>query len=211
VITHAHPDHIGGAGQWEKVYLHKADIAPVYRLLNTVYMRKALVKAGRRVNPKTLEKDVTVKDIMKYKSKSEFIPIEEGHVFDLGGKTVRVINTPGHSRGSIVLLLEEQKLMFTGDNVNPLTWLHVPGAVTMEEWLIGAERILELSKTYKSYYFHDLGVQPTEQIAQTIDWVKEIMASQKKNAALPKIRKYPEGKGLTHQVVYRTDRVYGKK
>ncbi|MBR4524961.1 MAG: MBL fold metallo-hydrolase [Bacteroidales bacterium] len=43
--------------------------------------------------------------------------INEGDVFDLGGMQVEAIVTPGHTAGSMVYLLKDQNLLFTGDAV----------------------------------------------------------------------------------------------
>ena len=46
------------------------------------------------------------------------IPMEGGTVFELGGRTIEVIHTPGHSLGSVCLLDRENRLLFTGDMCN---------------------------------------------------------------------------------------------
>ena len=43
--------------------------------------------------------------------------IDEGEVFDLGGVKVEAIGVPGHTPGSLVYLLKDQNLLFTGDAV----------------------------------------------------------------------------------------------
>ncbi len=43
------------------------------------------------------------------------IPVGEGHVFDLGDRRLRVLCTPGHSADCIMLLDEENRMLFTGD------------------------------------------------------------------------------------------------
>ena len=43
--------------------------------------------------------------------------INEGDVFDLGGMQVEAIGVPGHTAGSMVFLLKDQNLLFTGDAV----------------------------------------------------------------------------------------------
>ena len=40
-----------------------------------------------------------------------------GETFDLGGRTVRAIATPGHTAGTVCYLLEETGSLFTGDHV----------------------------------------------------------------------------------------------
>ena len=43
--------------------------------------------------------------------------IDEGEVFDLGGVQVETIAVPGHTAGSLVYLLKDQNLLFTGDAI----------------------------------------------------------------------------------------------
>jgi glyoxylase-like metal-dependent hydrolase (beta-lactamase superfamily II) len=48
-------------------------------------------------------------------------PIEDGHVFDLGNRTLQVIHTPGHSPDSIMLYEPDARILFTGDTFYPAT------------------------------------------------------------------------------------------
>lgn len=43
------------------------------------------------------------------------VPVTDGQVFDLGGRFLRVIHTPGHSEDGIMLYDEENSILFTGD------------------------------------------------------------------------------------------------
>lgn len=45
------------------------------------------------------------------------IYMEDGDVIDLDGESIKVINTPGHTKGSVCFYSEESKLAFTGDTV----------------------------------------------------------------------------------------------
>ena len=42
---------------------------------------------------------------------------KEGDVLPLGGLTLRVMETPGHSEGSVCLLLDKEHVMFSGDTL----------------------------------------------------------------------------------------------
>ena len=50
--------------------------------------------------------------------KSKLHPITEMSSFDLGGRTLRVIETPGHTPGSICLLDVENRILFSGDTLS---------------------------------------------------------------------------------------------
>ena len=51
-----------------------------------------------------------------------------GNVFDLGGLHARALHLPGHTAGSIGLLLEEKKVLLAGDACTPQMCLFLEGA-----------------------------------------------------------------------------------
>ena len=88
VVTHAHPDHIGGAAGAE-ILLHPADRA-----------RSVRINAGaiaRRVTGLPATVDLADGDLL---------PV-------LGG--LRIIHAPGHTPGSVCLYAERDGLLFVGD------------------------------------------------------------------------------------------------
>ena len=90
VVTHAHPDHLGGAAGAD-VLLHPADRDRAVRLnAGTIARRLAL----RRV--------------------TGTVPIADGEVLPvLGG--LRVVHTPGHTPGSVCLYAAREGILFSGD------------------------------------------------------------------------------------------------
>ena len=55
-----------------------------------------------------------------YKSRGEsgeFVPVWDGEVIDLGERPLRIIGLPGHTPGSIAVLYEKNRRIFTGDPV----------------------------------------------------------------------------------------------
>ena len=49
--------------------------------------------------------------------KSTFLPVWDGDVIDLGGRRLRIIEIPGHTPGSIAILDEKNRRLFSGDTV----------------------------------------------------------------------------------------------
>lgn len=48
---------------------------------------------------------------------STMISLTDGDIFDLGGRTISVIAIPGHTLGSVALLDNENRMLFSGDSV----------------------------------------------------------------------------------------------
>lgn len=45
-------------------------------------------------------------------------PLQDGDCFDLGGRCLEVVGTPGHTPGSLSFFDRDNRLLFTGDNVS---------------------------------------------------------------------------------------------
>jgi hydroxyacylglutathione hydrolase len=100
VITHAHIDHIGGAAKLKAltgapVYMNAADQA-LYDALD--------VQAGwiGVPPPEKTEVDVTARD---------------GDTLLVGATTLQVRHTPGHTQGSLCLLIPSENTLIAGDTL----------------------------------------------------------------------------------------------
>lgn len=118
VITHGHADHDGAAAQFDAVYMHPLDIPLSEQMYeNAPKFREAYVRSRVPVrNPGADPEEILA--LIQPNGKVTRLPVEDGYVFDLGGRHVEVIHTPGHSLGSICLLDRENRLLFNGDICN---------------------------------------------------------------------------------------------
>lgn len=207
VCTHGHFDHIGGMGQFPEIYLHPDDCGiRFFKFINTM-----LVKRLWRSFSPTPARSVKKGKLVPNNKNTKILPLADGHVFDLGGKTVKVEHLPGHTKGSVVLLCEEDDIMFTGDNVNKMLFMFVPNLTSVEEWLTSAYRTLELCNRYKPYGGHDEGLQFVEKIELQIAYGNEILSFRKRNSVFPLIKGYPKISGTDYCFIYRADKVFAKK
>ncbi|HYL94079.1 MAG TPA: MBL fold metallo-hydrolase [Alphaproteobacteria bacterium] len=100
VITHAHIDHVGGA-----MKLKAATGAPILMNKNDYPLLKMLDMQAAWVGMKTpgpVQIDQTV---------------QEGSVLPIGKLSSTVIDTPGHSEGSICLYFPAEKKLIAGDTL----------------------------------------------------------------------------------------------
>ena len=90
INTHHHFDHTANNGYFEKAYMDPHAIP-----LATVPFASF---AG-----------------IDFPADYERVPVEEGYVFDLGGKTLEVFSIPDHTQDGIALLDRKDRILFTGD------------------------------------------------------------------------------------------------
>lgn len=73
------------------------------------------------------------------------LPVTEGFIFDLGGRTVEVLETPGHTAGGISLLVPDARVLFSGDNISDRD-LSMHGAdVDLDAYYASLEKITGLA------------------------------------------------------------------
>ena len=121
VATHVHFDHSGGLHQFENVAIHSNEADAIAQGDN--YETVSLVTNSEiGLLPR---EDWTASEYHVQAVKPTKV-LKEGDVFDLGNKKLKVLHLPGHSRGSIGLLDEDAKILFSGDVVydgSMIDWL----------------------------------------------------------------------------------------
>lgn len=86
------------------------------------------------------------------KGRSRFIPVKDGYLFELGGRSLSVIEVPGHTPGSIALLDGTNRQLFTGDNNNGHIWLFLGESMPLVTYLNSLDRLIARSSEYDLMY-----------------------------------------------------------
>ena len=104
VITHGHPDHAGGNYQFREVYIHPDDMASATGY-NSLPKKSGGIAGMMTGGAKVSDNDL-FKDTLNHQP-TRMIPLSDGQVFDLGGRKLEVIYTPGHTAGRYVCLIRK--------------------------------------------------------------------------------------------------------
>ena len=145
-VTHGHCDHIGNAGLWRRVWLHERDVETAKAHADKQFLMGFLADEYPPVLLRILRK--TLDRIMDINAPEEYALFGDSHVFDLGGREIEVVPTPGHTAGSVCFLDRAGGLLFSGDSC--CDWgilLHIPHALGPEVYLASAGRLLEMQKS----------------------------------------------------------------
>ena len=122
VNTHFHLDHIGGNFDWDTCYLHWQDIPAFNESIRNYAGVEAAYKRCMDSCREECRELFCIEDFPPYRPML-VEPLEDGDIFDLGGKELEVIHVGGHSKGCIALLDRTNRALFTGDCVNSNTLL----------------------------------------------------------------------------------------
>lgn len=99
LLTHGHFDHVCGVVEMKKYTLAKVAMHPA-----DIGIMKTYNKMGKLFgyDPEFFEPHVELRDEQEIK---------------IGDRTIKVIATPGHSKGGVCFYLPEEKILFSGDTL----------------------------------------------------------------------------------------------
>jgi glyoxylase-like metal-dependent hydrolase (beta-lactamase superfamily II) len=168
--SHCHEDHIVGNHLFPEVpwHVHEAD-AVGFRSVEdflTIYGFPEHIEGPWRQNVLTK---------FHYTPRPDIASFADGDVFDLGGVTIRVVHTPGHTRGHSLLVVEwgdrttAERLVYLGD-----IELTSFGPYYGDAWsnLADFERSLTKVRTIEAAWwatFHHIGVLEPARFAERLD------------------------------------------
>ena len=173
VNTHGHVDHIGADFEYKEVYIAPEDI-PLMYAHSDMEMRLGFAKSGAMFAPLPTEpklSDVTVPGPVKT------LPMKNGDSFDLGGVKLEVIAVPGHTRGTVVFLDRDRRIVYSGDACNRNTLVYGEESASIEEFKESLLHFKEFQPAFDGLWGgHGGAMEQPEIIDSAIALCDEIMA-----------------------------------
>lgn len=157
IITHGHPDHTG-RGMQEfmaagcRIYISPKD----FYMLEKIY--------GEQLKRET------------------FYGLKEGMKFDLGDTSLRIIDMPGHTKGSVLVYMEKEKVLFSSDAIGSGgLWMQLKESSSLAAYLPEVqklEKFLEKNGPVKIYPGHAEQIRPYTEVDQEyldMQYVRELI------------------------------------
>lgn len=161
VVSHVHYDHVYNLKLYDKVWLHPGD----EKLLRS---RKLGMKPVRPC------------------PKVEYL--RDGETVDLGGRILDVINIPGHTKGSILLLDRKTKILLSGDTGARRLLYGVTEYVPLKDFCADLERLKQRDFDVM-YSAHDRCAIPKAHIDTMLDVIKNDLPRAEKTISIPMVGK----------------------
>jgi len=171
--SHTHDDHVGGNWQFNSIFG-----------MDTAFTREnakgSTADAQAEIAPGEICGDLPKRfDPKTYRTKPWHVSffIHDGFKIKLGGRTVEVIATPGHTPDAIALLDRENGLLFTGDTYYPAPiWLYRP-ETDLAAYEKSIARLAALAPEIKTVLgAHNIPVAPPEVLPALVQAFADLQA-----------------------------------
>lgn len=170
LLTHGHIDHAMGAAEFDEVYINRAD-EYVYRQHSDMDYRMAGMEL------------CTQRDAIEPGEIIPAMPVEKmrqmsgGDSFALGGLDIDIYDCPGHTRGSVVMLLRQERTLLLGDACNYGTFMHEWYSTSIAEYESNLLRLREqvAGKYDRVWLSHGSGDGDIGLIDGVLDVCRDIM------------------------------------
>lgn len=119
ILTHSHADHIGFAEKVRRqtgvpVYVHKDDAKMACKPLQLPWF--GLLSNAWRPYTATMLGVATINGVFSLPHLTKVVTVTDGQQLDVPGRP-RILHTPGHTDGEVVLFLESEKTLISGDTI----------------------------------------------------------------------------------------------
>lgn len=173
VATHIHWDHIGGHKYFSDFYAHGEEL----KWLNGKFPLSMDAIRNMVTDRCDLPDGYDVNTYEFFQGTPSRL-LSDGDEVDIGGRTVRIVHTPGHSPGHMCFWEQERGYLFTGDLVYKDTLFAYYPSTDPEKYLVSLEKIAAFPVKRVFPAHHTLDIHP-EIIMRMRDALKQLKSDGK--------------------------------
>lgn len=155
IATHIHWDHIGGHKYYPDFYAHEAELD----WLRGGFPLSMETIRGMVVDRCDLPEGYDVSTYEFFQGTPTRV-LKGGEVIDLGGRSIEVLHTPGHSPGHLCFWEAARGYLFTGDLVYKDTLFAYYPSTDPEAYLASLQKVAALPVKHVFPAHHTLDIQP---------------------------------------------------
>jgi len=117
----------------------------------------------------------------EHNGSSKIIPIREGDVIDLGDRSLKVIDIPGHTPGSVAFLDEKNRILVSGDSVQDGLIFMFGEKRDFNAYIKSMKHLLEYDGLYDDIYaMHGSFPVKADLIPKLIEGASQILSGEAK-------------------------------
>jgi len=155
VATHIHWDHIGGHKYFPEFYAHEAELD----WLNGKFPLPLQAVKNMVADRCELPEDFCINGYAIFQGKPGRL-LDDGDTIDLGGRTIQVLHTPGHSPGHLCFWEDEKGYLYSGDLVYEGTLFANYPSTDPQSYMTSLEKIAVLPIKQLFPGHHSLNISP---------------------------------------------------
>ena len=178
-LSHGHHDHILGARWFDHSLMDPEDLEEFRLRAGREQREKVKAQAegqGIAVPDDFLTAPIPEPEFLKY---TGTVGAFACCGFDLGNLEVWALRVPGHTPGSVVLYVPSLRLLLTGDDWNPCTWMWFPCSLPVRQWHVNMVRLLSaLEEESGAGILHVLcshqpNLREASELKEYLSWITE--------------------------------------
>lgn len=204
LVSHAHLDHALGIYEFDNIFMNENDLEEFEEQSDVTFVN-AFVARGATHR----------KFDFQERKEIHFQNLEDHQIFDLGGIHIEAFHTPGHTKGSMMFLIKEMRIMIFGDSCGN-TLLVEDNAANVSTFLQSLLEIKKVEDEYDTVYrFHGSCESSKELLDNVIEIAQSILAGTDDREEVPEEESRNYAKHLPENLkVYRgkktVQRAYGR-
>ena len=161
LLSHGHSDHYLGMLSYSWIYMDEADVP--------------LIRKDYEMNKEEAEAQCEKLPPLPGLLPPSKLMDEDGRI-DLGGRHLSVVPLPGHTPGSVGFLLEEDRILFSGDGLTYNVWMQLPESSSLEDYLETLHSLRPLKDRFdRIYNGHSIDPFPADFLEKVIWLIEKVI------------------------------------